>query len=135
MHKILVICEEAGLRDACRRELSGEGYDVHWVSSGHSALKYIEQHKVDLVILHSDAVDNDCFTILEVLRSFCPDVSIILTSGRFDYWNNFMTWLADACLVPSPGLKELKHKVSELLTVGPAADRIATGSSFAVDWE
>lgn len=135
MQQVLLACSDKGLRDSCRRLLTGRGLALHWVGSGENALKYIQEHDVDLVILHSDAADHDCFTILEVLRSFRPNVSIILTSSHFDYWNNFMTWLADECLVTTPDLVELGYKVDELLGRKERTAMSSDKSNFTVDWE
>ncbi len=135
MQQVLLACADEGLRDSCRQLLDDKGLAVHWVASGENALKYIQAHDVDLVILHSDAADHDCFTILEVLRSFRPNVSIILTSSHFDYWNNFMTWLADECLVTTPDLVELGDKVDELLGLKGRTTPSGNRSNFTVDWE
>jgi DNA-binding response OmpR family regulator len=135
MQQVLLACADKGLRDSFRLLLDGRGLAVHWVTSGENALRYIQEHDVDLVILHSDAADQDCCTILEVLRSFRPNVSIILTSSHFDYWNNFMTWLADECLVTTPDLVELGDKVDELLGLKGDTALSTDKSNFTVDWE
>ena len=135
MQQVLLTCADENLRRACQEVIGEVGCSLHWVPSGESALEYIQQHQVDLVILHSDAADRDCFTILEVLRSFRPDVSIVLTSHQFDYWNNFMTWLADECLVTTPDLDSLRDAVRQLLSSRRPAAVGAETSRFAVDWE
>jgi DNA-binding response OmpR family regulator len=135
MHRVLVACKDAGLKKLCREQLHPLNCDLLWANSGEAALQHIQRNHVDLVILHSDAADNNCFTVLEVLRSFRPDVPILLTSDRFDYWNNFMSWLADDCLVPSPGLTELRDRVSDLLHLGSSDHADSSAGKFAVDWE
>ncbi|MCK4856801.1 MAG: response regulator [candidate division Zixibacteria bacterium] len=134
MSKILLACRDDDLRGSCKGQLEDDGYLVHWVTSGEDALDYVQSHEVDLVILHADVADRDCSAILEVLRSFRPDVSVVLTSNHFDYWNNFMTWLADACLVPSPDLAELKETVGMLLEARREEGSVTT-TQFAVDWQ
>lgn len=135
MQQVLLTCADKSLKEAVTDMLQERHCEVCWVPSGESALKFVQRHSVDLVILHSDAADSDCCAVLEVLRSFRPEVSVILTSSQFDYWNNFMTWLADDCVVTSPGLQELGERVDALLKLSPSPAAEFETSHFAVDWE
>jgi DNA-binding response OmpR family regulator len=61
--------------------------------------------------------DLDGLEVLENIRTETNKVPVILNSAYSTYKNNFTSWLADAYLVKSSNLSELKDKVRELLTV------------------
>jgi len=117
MKNILIVDDEEGIRGLYELEFQSEGFNTHAVSSGRDAVNYIEQKKpVDLVILDIKMEDMSGLDVLEELRSKSTGVPIILNSAYSTYKNNFTSWLADAYLVKSPDLTELKDKVKELLT-------------------
>jgi len=52
---------------------------------------------------------------LSLLKRQNKDLPVILNSAYSTYKNNFQTWLADAYLVKSSNLDELKEKIRDLL--------------------
>jgi DNA-binding response OmpR family regulator len=87
-------------------------------SSGQEALNQIDNEKYpDLVILDIKMEDKDGLEVLDELRGKHKGLPVILNSAYSTYKNDFTSWLADAYLVKSPDLSELKEKVRELLTV------------------
>jgi DNA-binding response OmpR family regulator len=116
MKNILIVDDEEDIRSLYECELEGEGYKTYSVSSGEEALQFIDGDKsVDLVILDIKMGLLDGLQVLERLRSKKSDVPVILNSAYSTYKNNFTSWLADAYLVKSPNLDELKNQVKELL--------------------
>ncbi|MFH2056284.1 MAG: response regulator [bacterium] len=134
MRNILVACTDQTLCQTCRGELEGLGCSLHCVDTGQAALQYVHNHRVDLVIVHSDTLDKDCQQMLEVLRSFRPDVPIILTADQLDYWNDFRSWYADYCLIPTPKPREFRDRISDLLQLSSAKQEARPGNGFSVDW-
>lgn len=134
MRTILVSCANQKLCRACRSELESLGCTLHCVDSGEAALQYVHNHRVDLVIVHSDTADKDCLQMLEVLRSFSPDVPIILTADHLDYWSDFRSWYADACLVPTPKPQVIRDRISDLLNLSVAGHKERQGNGFSVEW-
>ena len=134
MRNILVACADPTLSRACQSELESLGCALHWVDSGEAALQYVHNHCVDLVIVHSDTLDKECQQMLEALRSFRPDVPIILTADRLDYWSDFRSWYADCCLVPTPKPQVIKERISDLLQLSASPSRKPPGNGFTVDW-
>ena len=117
MKSILIVDDEEGIRSLYTSEFAEEGYNMHAVSSGEEALKFVDTNQdVDLVILDIKMKDLDGLEVLESLRTKTNRVPIILNSAYSTYKNNFTSWLADAYLVKSSDLAELKAKVKELLT-------------------
>ncbi len=116
MKNILIVDDEEGIRGLYESELQTEGFTTHAVSSGEEALQYIgENRPVDLVILDIKMENLNGLEILEELRAKTDSVPVILNSAYSTYKNNFTSWLADAYLVKSSNLTELKDKVKELL--------------------
>lgn len=134
MQHVLVTCADQTLAQACKSELETLGCSLHWVESSEAALQYIHNHRVDLVLVHSINADPECLRMLEVLRSFSPEVPIILTADRLDYWSNFRSWYADCCLVPTPGPQVIKERISDLLHLSVSSSRKLHGNGFTVDW-
>lgn len=118
MKSILIVDDEEGIRDLYELEFQNEGFQTCSVSSGREALSYFnEKNNVDLVILDIKMTDMNGLDVLEELRAKTTGVPVILNSAYSTYKNNFTSWLADAYLVKSSDLSELKEKVRELLTI------------------
>ncbi len=116
MKNILIIDDEEGICSLYENELQTEGFATHSVSSGEEALQYIGKNQpIDLVILDIKMKDMNGLEVLEELRVKTSGVPVILNSAYSTYKNNFTSWLADAYLVKSSNLTELKDKVKELL--------------------
>ena len=118
MKRILIVDDEEDIRSLYQSELATEGYDAFTVASGNEAMKFIDRDSnLDLVILDIKMNEMDGLEVLENIRSRTNKVPGILNTAYSTYKNNFTSWLADAYLVKSADLSELKDKVRELLTV------------------
>ncbi len=116
MKNILIVDDEEGIRGLYESELQTEGFVTHSVSSGEEALRFVgENQRVDLVILDIKMENMNGLEVLEEFRTKFKGVPVILNSAYSTYKNNFTSWLADAYLVKSSNLTELKDKVKELL--------------------
>ncbi len=117
MKSILIVDDEEDIRSLYENELCGEGYTTISACSGEEALQVIDKTpNVDLVILDIKMAQLDGLQVLEQLRCKSANIPIILNSAYSTYKNNFSSWLADAYLVKSSDLSELKNKVKELLS-------------------
>jgi CheY-like chemotaxis protein len=113
---ILIVDDEDDIRSLYESELNGEGFKTYSVSSGEEALQFVEQNPdIDLVILDIKMSQMDGLRVLEELRSRKTTLPVILNSAYSTYKSNFNSWLADAYLVKSSNLEELKNQVKELL--------------------
>jgi DNA-binding response OmpR family regulator len=116
MKNILIVDDEQDIRALYESELSGEGFATHSVGSGEEAMQFIERdNDIDLVILDIKMGQMDGLQVLEKLRNKRTNVPVILNSAYSTYKSNFSSWLADAYLVKSSNLTELKDQVKELL--------------------
>lgn len=116
MKNILIVDDEEDIRSLYVCELEGEGYKTYSVSSGEEAMRFLDTNGgIDLVILDIKMGLLDGLQVLEKLRDKKSNLPVILNSAYSTYKNNFTSWLADAYLVKSPNLDELKSQVKELL--------------------
>jgi DNA-binding response OmpR family regulator len=114
---ILVVDDEDHIRRLYEKELTEEGYQVKTATRGEEALRMAESEPLDLVILDIKLMDQNGLEILGNLRKINQNLPIILNSAYSIYKSDFQSWLADAYLVKSPNLEELKSKIRELINL------------------
>ncbi len=80
--QILVVDDEDHLRDIVSQMLENLGYNVHTVSSGEKALRFVKENKVDLIVLDMlmEPGMNGRETYKELLKLY-PDQKAIVVSG------------------------------------------------------
>jgi DNA-binding response OmpR family regulator len=115
MPTILLVEDDPKEQVLYREELRSEGYDVILASDGREALEKMRQWMPDLVILDiwmpgMDGIDSLGY-ILRVNRK----LPVILYSSDSSYKSDFRSWSADAYLLKSSDLTELKKTVRALL--------------------
>ncbi len=115
MTKLLVVDDERNIRKLYESELTRAGYEVETAESAEEALEMIAKAPPDLVVLdiRLDGMDGiDCLrTIMETRR----DLPVVLNSAYSTYKQDFASWMADAYVVKSADLTELKTKIKEVL--------------------
>ena len=79
------------------------------------ALEVVEREPVDLVVLDIQMPDMDGITALQRIVGKKRDMPVIINSAYPGLADNFMTWVADAYVVKSPDLQELKEKIRATL--------------------
>jgi len=113
---VLVVDDEDHILKLYQKELTDEGYQVKTATNGEQALKMAETESPDLVVLDVKLRDQNGLEILGGLRKLSENTPIILNSAYSVYKNDFQSWLADAYLVKSPNLDQLKKKIKELIS-------------------
>ncbi len=113
--RILVVEDEEPLRFLYEEELKEDGYDVLTACNGKEALLKIEEEKPDLIILDIVMPIMDGMEALGRIVGKYKGIPIILSTSYSEYRQDFMSWAADAYVVKSSDLRELKAKISELL--------------------
>ena len=116
--KILIIDDEADIRDTLEMALGFGGYEVEAVKGGQEALEVVRQRSFDLIICDYRMPGMDGVETLEALKKLAPWVPVVLVSGFLSDENR------ENCI--SSGAFELMNKpfsLSELYSViGRAAD-------------
>lgn len=81
MARILVVDDEAHIRELVRLYLQDEGFELIERSNGAEALEYAENHRVDLVILDIMMPQMDGWLLCQNLREF-GDMPILMVTAK-----------------------------------------------------
>jgi len=115
MKTILVVDDDEAIRTLLQEELSDEGYRVIIAGNARDALKKVEEEALDLVILDIRMPGMDGLEALPRILGLKEGLPVILNSAYTQYQESFMSWAADAYVVKSSDLSELKAKVKNLI--------------------
>jgi two-component system response regulator (stage 0 sporulation protein F) len=116
MKTILVVDDDDSIRKLIELELKDEGYQVLVASNAMDALKLVQSEPLDLVILDIRMPGMDGLEALPRILGLKEGLKVILNSAYSQYQESFMSWAADAYIIKSADLTELKAKVRELLS-------------------
>ena len=116
MKTILVVDDDEAIRTLLEEELVEEGYQVMSASNARDALKIVETETLDLVILDIRMPGMDGLEALPRILGLKEGLPVILNTAYTQYQESFMSWAADAYVVKSSDLTELKEKVRALVT-------------------
>jgi len=112
----MVVEDEDNQRLLYRREFEDDGHEVIEVSGGRQAIELLEKgEKPDIVVLDISMPDMDGIETLGKILSRDNTIPVILNTAYSTYKDNFMTWSADAYVVKSGDLSELRRKIAEVL--------------------
>jgi len=115
MYRILVVDDERNIRMLYEKELQKEGYEVVLASSGTEALERFREAQPHLVILDIKMPGLDGVEVMSKMLSINNTMPVILNTAYASYQDNFTTWAADAYVVKSSDLSELKDQVRKIL--------------------
>jgi DNA-binding response OmpR family regulator len=115
MKKILLVEDEKTLCLLYEEELSKEGYDVTAVNDADAALEALASDNFDLIITDIRMPGKNGIELITQIMGQRKDIPIIINSAYQSYKEDFMTWAADAYIVKSSSLDELKRKIKELI--------------------
>lgn len=121
MARVLIIDDEAHLRLLYRLELEMDGYNVLEVGTGNEALNLLEQEKIDAVVMDLWLPDMPWPKLLEQVLARRPQVPIIINTAYEQWRDDFHCWGAEAYVVKSSDLSDLKHALARFTSRKPAA--------------
>jgi two-component system alkaline phosphatase synthesis response regulator PhoP len=115
--RILLVEDEAHLRDVIRLNLDLEGYDVTSVNNGKSALEEVDSKRFDLVLLDIMLPEIDGFKVCEGIRLRNMKVPILIISAKGGSQDKIqgLKLGADDYLAKPFNLEELLLRVKNLL--------------------
>jgi CheY-like chemotaxis protein len=115
MEKVLCVDDDLSLLRLYQDELTEEGYDVVLAKDGKEALTKFEKENPQVVVMDIRMPVMDGIEALTNLLGKDRQISVILNTAYPQYKENFMTWGAEAYVVKSSDLTELKQKIREVL--------------------
>jgi DNA-binding response OmpR family regulator len=113
--KLLIVEDEKNLCLLYKEELTKAGYRVTAVTDADTALKKISKQTFDLIITDIRMPVKNGIELITQIMALRKDVPIIINTAYQSYKHDFMTWAADAYVVKSASLDELKAKITELI--------------------
>ena len=117
MYKILLVEDEPHLLELYQEELQDEGYEVMSTMDGEEAILLTKKNLPDLVVLDIKIKKLHGLEVLKKIKEFNKDLPVVLNSAYETFKSDFSSWIADAYLIKSSNLAELKEKIAELLVI------------------
>ncbi len=114
MKRILCVDDNLTLLRLYHDEFSEEGYEVVLAKNGQEAISKFDKWKPDVVVMDLRLPGMDGIEVLNAILGKDRQASIIIHTAFPQYRQNFMTWGAEAYLIKSSDLGELKRKVREV---------------------
>lgn len=114
--RVLIVDDEAPARERLRAMVEGVGGQdvVGEGASGTEALDLAQRLYPDVVLLDIRMPGMDGLEALPRILGLKEGLPVILNTAYTQYQESFMSWAADAYVVKSSDLTELKEKVREL---------------------
>ncbi len=117
--RVLVVDDEENLCKLYREELESEGYDVRTVSDAAAAIKAVTEDPPDLVVLDVRMPRMDGIEAMGRILSRRNDLPVILNTAFSSYQDDFRSWPAEAYVIKSSDLGELKRAIRRALGPPP----------------
>lgn len=80
-YNILVIDDDAFMRDACHQTLTRRGHKVTLAESGRKALVLLENWSFDLILLDLKMPDEDGLFVLARIKDIDPEAIVVMITG------------------------------------------------------
>ena len=115
MSRILVVDDEDNIRLLYTQELLDEGYEVEAAATAVEAAEKLQAGVFDLVVLDIKLKNESGLDLLQKIVKERHEIPVILCSAFSCYKDDFSAWLADAYVVKSSNIDELKDEIKRLL--------------------
>jgi two-component system, response regulator, stage 0 sporulation protein F len=117
MKRVLVVDDDIRIQQLLMEELEEDGYQVSIASNGKDALSLLatDPEKPDLVILDLRMPKMDGLETIGFMLKLKLNLPVIIFSAYSSYRNDPLAKAADAYVVKSSDLSDLKVKIHELV--------------------
>lgn len=115
MEKVLCVDDDLSLLRLYHDELTEEGYKVILAKDGKEALMKFAKESPDVVVMDIRMPGMDGIETLNLMLGKDRHIPIILNTAYPEYRKNFMAWGAEAYVIKSSDLTELRRKIREVL--------------------
>jgi DNA-binding response OmpR family regulator len=114
-HTILIVEDDDNQRALYQEEFHDEGYRVIAAADGKEAVAILREQRPDLAVLDINMPVMDGLDTLSHMLDAHNKMPIVINTAYASYQDSFTTWSADAYVVKSSDLTELKETVKRLL--------------------
>ena len=120
MTKILIVDDQACVRELLSEELISEGYRVAMAGDVESVRGHLRFSKPDLVLLDLYLDGAEGFRVLRDIKEQNPDLPVIIFTAYDSYVDDPRLSQADGYVIKSIDLDELKGKIADVLRRKPS---------------
>ena len=120
MAKILIVDDQACVRELLSEELISEGYGVSTVGDAESVRGYLRFSRPDLVLLDLYLDGCNGIGVLGNIKRQHPDLPVIIFTAYDSYVDDPRLSQADGYVIKSIDLDELKGKIADVLRWKPS---------------
>ncbi len=117
-NKILVIDDDAHLRESLAEVLAMEGFETLEAGNAKSGISSAKKNLPDVVIMDIQLPDSSGFQICQELRKFSRDFILIMMTGRFlsaEEKTQGLSLGADEYITKPFDIQELSIRIRQLL--------------------
>ena len=122
MSKILLVEDDANQALLYQQELEDEGHEIALATNGREAVQMVEKAPPDLIVMDISMPGMDGIEAMGRILAEHNKVPVILNTAYASYKDNFLSWSADAYVVKTSDLTELKETVARLLKQAEAGE-------------
>ena len=115
MTRILLVENEKNQRLLYEQELKLEDYEILTAADGKEALEKVQELTPDIIIMDICMPKMDGFETISRILCKHKEIPVIIYTAYSNFQDNFMSWMADAYIIKSSDLTELKNKIKELI--------------------
>ena len=115
MTTILLVEDDKNQSLLYEQELRQEGYEIITAFNGKEALEKVQEQLPDIIIMDINMPKMDGIEAMGRILSNNKNVPVIINTAYSNYKDSFMSWAADAYIVKSSDLSEIKSKIKEVL--------------------
>ncbi len=115
MATILIVDDDDHQRLLYKEELELEGYEVILTATGQEAVAAVTASEIDCVVLDIAMPGMNGVETLASMLDIDRQLPIILHTAYPSYKDDFMTWAAEAYVIKSSDLSDLKEQIAKAL--------------------
>ncbi|BBE30691.1 two-component system response regulator [Tepiditoga spiralis] len=116
MARILIVDDEDNIRMLIKEELEDSNFEIVDAPSAKKALQILSNdQEFDIVCTDIEMPDMNGLELAGEIRKKYPNKKIILLTAYSHYKSEMASWAADAYVVKSMDLTELKETINNLL--------------------
>ncbi len=115
MKTVLLVEDDKNQLLLYKQELSQEGYNIITAQDGQEAMKKVNEQFPDLIVMDINMPKMSGIESMSKILEKHKKIPIIINTAYSSWKDNFMSWSADAYIIKSSDLSELKNKIKELI--------------------